>query len=178
MGEFLKKFGQGLLYILCLPVFLVALSVYAVYGVILFIVVSIITIVNFFRGRPFNSDLPEDIEAKKRLGYLSNPFEEMEKQEKQEPIYVMSNDSVNTQTIEQKSEEYHQIEDAPQTQIEHYDIPSLEEQNEEEEDIDIPETNFEEEMDEETKDEPEEILPMDDMEDDHIFSDDKDWWNK
>ncbi len=179
MGEFLKKFGQGLLYILALPVFLVALIVYAIYGVLLFVVVSIITIVNFFRGRPFNSDLPEDLEAKKRLGYLSNPFEEMEKQEKQEPIYVMSNDSINTQTIEQQPEKYHEIEDAPQTQIEHYDIPSLEESNEEEEEIDIPETNFEEEIHEETiGEESEEILPMDDMEDDHIFSDGKDWWNK
>ena len=171
MGEFLKKFGQGLLYILILPVFLVALAAYAVYGVILFIVVSIITIVNFFRGRPFNSDLPEDIEAKKRLGYLTNPFEEIEKQEKQEPIYVMESGEPEHKVIDEP-QEYHQIEDVPQNTIEHHDIPAIEEQEE----VSIPETNFEEE--EPKQNQEEEILPMDDMEDDHIFSDDKDWWNK
>ena len=174
MGEFLKKFGQGLLYILCLPVFLVALAVYAVYGVILFIVISIITIVDFFRGRPFNRDLPEDVAAKKRLGYLSNPFEELEKQEQQEPIYVMESGEPEPKVIDQP-QEYKEIEDAPQNSIEYHEMPTMEEQDEEE-DIDISETNFENE--EAPQQGEEEILPMDDMEDDHIFSDDKDWWNK
>ena len=176
MAEFFKKFGQGLLYVLCLPVFLVALAGYAVYGVILFIVVGIKTIIDFFKGKSFDMDLPEDKEAKKRLSYLSNPFEEIEKAQNKEPIVVMEGGSVEPQIIEQQSE-YQEISHQEEVnQIENTNVPYLDQKEEvieddssyEEEDEYIPENNNEED----------EILPMDEEEDDHIFNDEKDWWNR
>ena len=67
MGAIFKKFGQGILYILVLPLLLLAFAVFGVYGVFLFIVLMIKSIVLFFKGKSLNSELPEDIEARNRL---------------------------------------------------------------------------------------------------------------
>ena len=67
MGSIFKKFGQGLLYILVLPAFLLAIVIFGVYGVGLFIVLMIKSIVCFFKGKTLYEDLPEDIEAQRRL---------------------------------------------------------------------------------------------------------------
>ena len=67
MGSIFKKFGQGLLYILVLPAFLLAILIFGVYGIFLFIVLMIKSIICFFKGKSLYEDLPEDIEAQRRL---------------------------------------------------------------------------------------------------------------
>lgn len=63
-----KNIGRGILYIFVLPLLLVALAVYAVVAIFIFIYLAIKGLVLFFSGRSLYEDLPEDIEAKKRLG--------------------------------------------------------------------------------------------------------------
>ena len=75
MTEFFKKLGQGLLYTLVLPVLIVVLAGYAVYGIIIFLFMLFKSIILFFRGKSINNDLPEDIEAKRRMKALTNPFD-------------------------------------------------------------------------------------------------------
>ena len=70
MINFLKNFGKGILYILVLPFLLVALAIYAVVALFVFIFISIKGLILFFTGRSLYDDFPEDIEAKKRLGII------------------------------------------------------------------------------------------------------------
>jgi len=67
MVSFFKNFGKGVLYVLVLPFLLVGLALYAVVAFFVFIFLSIKGLVLFFTGRSLYEDLPEDIEAKKRL---------------------------------------------------------------------------------------------------------------
>lgn len=71
MANFFKSFGKGILYILVLPVLLIALAVYLVISIFVFIFLFIKSVVLFFAGHSLHEDLPEDIEAKKRLATLS-----------------------------------------------------------------------------------------------------------
>ena len=67
MVSFFKNFGKGVLYVLVLPFLLVGMALYAVVAFFVFIFLSIKGIILFFTGRSLYEDLPEDIEAKKRL---------------------------------------------------------------------------------------------------------------
>lgn len=67
MVNFLKSFAKGILYLLVLPAIIVALAIYAVVALVMFIYLAIKGIVLFFTGRSLYDDLPEDVEAKKRL---------------------------------------------------------------------------------------------------------------
>ncbi len=93
MTEFFKKLGQGLLYTLVLPVLIVVLAGYSVYGLIIFIIMLFKSIILFFRGKSINSDLPEDIEAKRRLKALTNPFDNPppppEPKEERDPVIII-----------------------------------------------------------------------------------------
>ena len=70
MINFLKNFGKGILYILVLPFLLVALAIYAVVALFVFVFIAIKGLILFFTGRSLYDDFPEDIEAKKRLGII------------------------------------------------------------------------------------------------------------
>ena len=89
MINFFKNFGKGLLYILVLPLLVVALAIYAVVALFIFLFLAIKGLVLFFTSRSLFGDLPEDREAKKRLGII-----------KDEPVQDMSN-----MTIGQTSDE-------------------------------------------------------------------------
>lgn len=89
MINFFKNLGKGLLYILVLPLLVVALAIYAVVALFIFLFLAIKGLVLFFTGRSLFGDLPEDIEAKKRLGII-----------KDEPALATSN-----MTIGQTSDE-------------------------------------------------------------------------
>lgn len=71
MGNFFKNFGKGVLYILVLPLLIVGLAVYGVAAVFVFLFLAIKGLFLFFTGRSLYEDLPEDIEAKKRLKIYS-----------------------------------------------------------------------------------------------------------
>lgn len=93
MTEFFKKLGQGLLYTLVLPVLIVVLAGYAVYGIIIFLFMLFKSIILFFRGKSINNDLPEDIEAKRRMKALTNPFDnpapQPEPKEERDPVIII-----------------------------------------------------------------------------------------
>ena len=77
MANFFKSFGKGVLYVLCLPLLVVVLAIYAVVGIGMFIYLAVKGLILFFTGRSLYEDLPEDKEAKKRLdgGYLNQKEE-------------------------------------------------------------------------------------------------------
>ena len=83
MAELFKKFGMGILYILVLPIFLLALIIFGAYGVIVFILLSIKSIFLFFMGKSLHGELEEDIKARKIL------HPEPEKKEEPEPIIII-----------------------------------------------------------------------------------------
>lgn len=67
MLGFLKQFGLGMVYILCSPLVLVFLCLWALYNLILFVIELIRALKSFFKGQSFFAEFPEDIEAKKIL---------------------------------------------------------------------------------------------------------------
>ena len=72
MISFFKNFGKGVLYVLVLPFLLVGMAIYGVVALFIFIYLAIKGLVLFFTGRSLYEDLPEDIEAKKRLAPASS----------------------------------------------------------------------------------------------------------
>ncbi len=70
MLEFLKRCGLGVLYIVAAPFAIALLALFAVLGIFVFLFMMVKSIILFFSGRSIFDDLPEDIEAKRRLGTL------------------------------------------------------------------------------------------------------------
>jgi hypothetical protein len=69
--QFLKMFGLGILYALLFPFLCVFLVLFAVYGVIVFLVEFVIMLVNFFSGKKLFPPYPEDLKAYQILTALS-----------------------------------------------------------------------------------------------------------
>ena len=67
----IKTFAKGLLYTITFPLMVIVIAFYAIVGVFQFIILSLKSIILFFRGKTIYSELPEDIEARKIL----NPTE-------------------------------------------------------------------------------------------------------
>ncbi len=84
-----KNFGKGILYFFLFPILIIAIAVYGVVGIVLFVIQFIKMIILFFSGRNLNSDLEEDIQAKAILGELK--LEEEKKEEK--PLSLYPSDS-------------------------------------------------------------------------------------
>lgn len=178
MGSFLKKFGHGLLYLLVLPIFLLILVGYSVYGLLIFLVVFVRSTIDFFKGKNFFRDLPEDIEAKKRLEMISNPFANMS-EKKNDTVVVMEAGETTTpvveiasspapEEIENKQNEYQYIESKP-AETSNILIESKENENDEiDEDCSLEEEHASEDVvSYESNDD--EIMMEDDEKDDHIF---------
>jgi len=70
MIEFLKRFGLGILYVVLSPFFLLILVLFTIYGLGLFLFMAVKACILFFTGRSVFDDMPEDTEAKRRLGQL------------------------------------------------------------------------------------------------------------
>jgi hypothetical protein len=64
--KFLKEFGIGIIFAICLPILLVLIALVAVYGVLDFIVEFVIMVINFFSGKKCFPVFKEDEEAYKR----------------------------------------------------------------------------------------------------------------
>ena len=67
MLDFLKIFGEGLLFFLGLPFILVGLVLYGIYLLFVFIVMSIKGIILFFKGKKYSLILEEDLRAEEIL---------------------------------------------------------------------------------------------------------------
>lgn len=65
MTNIIKKFFQGIIYVITFPVFLFFLALFAIYGIFLMIQQFILFVYNFFTGRSVKGELPEDVRAKK-----------------------------------------------------------------------------------------------------------------
>ena len=99
MISFFKNFARGVLYVLVLPALLVGLALYAVISIFVFIYLGIKGLILFFTGRSLYEDLPEDKEAKKRLGIIKD---EPEKEEKPAPqVHI----ETTPQPVEETKEE-------------------------------------------------------------------------
>lgn len=72
VASFFKSIGRGIVYFFTVPVFIIALVIYAIICFFGFLILMIKSIILFFRGKPLDYDLPEDIEAKKRLEMQSS----------------------------------------------------------------------------------------------------------
>ena len=67
MVDFLKIFGEGLLFFLGLPFILVGLVLYGLYLLFVFIFMSIKGIILFFKGKKYSLILEEDVRAEEIL---------------------------------------------------------------------------------------------------------------
>ncbi len=67
MIDFLKIFGEGLLFFLGLPFILVGLVLYGLYLLFVFIFMSIKGIILFFKGKKYSLILEEDLRAEEIL---------------------------------------------------------------------------------------------------------------
>ena len=88
MASFFKNFAKGLLYVLLFPFGLLAIALYAVFGIFVFFFQFVRLIILFFTGRNLSSDLPEDIEAK-RIIEANKP-----KEEEESPLSLYPSDSI------------------------------------------------------------------------------------
>ena len=67
MLGFLKVFGRGILVTLLLPIIVLIIGLYGVYCIILFIFMFFKGVVDFFSGKNFTAELPEDLEARRMV---------------------------------------------------------------------------------------------------------------
>ncbi len=95
MSSLFKNIGKGIGYFFAFPGLIIAIALYAVFGLVVFIFQFFKLIFLFFTGRTLFSDLPEDIELK-ALKAQANEFTEEEKEEKKEenPLSLYPSDSV------------------------------------------------------------------------------------
>ena len=83
MIAFLKSILKGILYVLFLPIGLIGISIYAVFGIFVFIYQFVRFIYLFFTGRNFKNELKEDIEARKIID-ANKPVENKEEAPQEE----------------------------------------------------------------------------------------------
>ena len=91
----LKMFGKGILYVIGFPFFVLALLLFGLVGVFLFIFQLIKSIFYFFTGRKFFPELPEDKELrlmKEKAAGMNNQEEEKE----ESPVNDTPVQTVNT----------------------------------------------------------------------------------
>lgn len=139
MGSVFKNIGKGIGYFFMFPGLLIAIAIYAVFGLIVFIFQFFKLIFLFFTGRNLFSDLPEDIELKALQN--KTPEEEPVEEEKKEenPLSLYPSDSIvygsgySSPAFSDKKEEKIpevEVEEKPKIEVE----PEPEEKIEREED--------------------------------------------
>ena len=106
MASLLKTFGKGVLYVIGLPFFILALLLFAIYGLGAFLFQALKSIIFFFTGQRFFPELPEDKELRLlREGnanrYNSEPVQEQpESQPEPQPQPMMEEKPVFTNVEE------------------------------------------------------------------------------
>ena len=185
MGSIFKKFGLGILYIFVLPVYLLAVVIFGIYGVGLFLVLMTKSIILFFKGKSLHDDLPEDIEAKRIL----HPETVQPKtvpiiEEREETIIVPREEEVHPRALTEeehpteieerrellREEEPEGIEYSPEEDEEYEDIFEEDDNIEEATIDDLDEEEIEEEEDIPTLEDDSKISASDDDDDDDSSS--------
>ena len=101
MIDLLKAFGRGVLYVLALPFFLVALALFAVIGLGDFIFQICKSIVFFFTGQKFFPELPEDRELRLR------------RENAAQQRAAINEQLMNNQDVNRESPVFHDYQQAP-----------------------------------------------------------------
>ena len=94
MISILKSVVKGLFYVLFFPIGLLAILLYAIFGIFVFIYRLIKLTILFFTGRNLTNELPEDEEVKKILE--SNNSKEEKATENVFNVYPSDNDMYKT----------------------------------------------------------------------------------
>ena len=106
MGNFFKNLGKGIGYFFAFPGLIIAIALYAVVGIFVFIFQFFKLIFLFFTGRTLSSDLPEDIELK---NLQNKPVEEEKEQDNQLSLYpsdsIVYSSDYSSPIVEEKNEE-------------------------------------------------------------------------
>ena len=92
MSSLFKNIGKGIGYFFAFPGLIIAIALYAVFGLVVFIFQFFKLIFLFFTGRTLFSDLPEDIELKALKAQANESAEEEKKEEN--PLSLYPSDSV------------------------------------------------------------------------------------
>ena len=136
MASIFKNIGKGVGYFFAFPFLLVAIAVYAVFGLIVFFVQFVKLIILFFTGRTLFSDLPEDIELRAKMT-KDEPQEEQKEEEENKQLSLYPSDSVvygsnySSPLFSEKKEEPKE-EQEPIDKVEEEPSPEIEEENNEE----------------------------------------------
>ena len=138
MLSLLKVFGRGILVTLLLPFIVLVWVLYALFCCGSFIYMFFKSLIDFFRGKDFSSEMPEDIESKRII--LEN---EKQNEQAKEMLNVMyqnvmnqprpvynepNNENVNSETQPLANEESYESSS-------NYEEPSLEEYGESDDDV-------------------------------------------
>ena len=147
MLSLIKTFGKGLLYTITLPITLLILLGYMVYGVFYFLFLTIKSIVLFFEGKTIYSELEEDVKAREILTGI-----------KEEKIYVDTLDPIEEVIEEPKKEDFSSL-NIPVYTFNNTDLLPKEEVKEEPTSTPIQEEPAQEEEDDFVfLEEPEEVI--------------------
>lgn len=107
MLNLLKTFGKGILYVIGLPFFLLALVLFAVFGILAFLFQIIKSIIFFFTGQKFFPELPEDKELrliKEAANRPANPEPQAPQNDSFQDI-IMPFEQEPAQTVEESKDE-------------------------------------------------------------------------
>lgn len=138
MLSLLKVFGRGILVTLLLPFIVLVWVLYALFCCGSFIYMFFKSLIDFFRGKDFSSEMPEDIESKRII--LENEKQNEQAKEmlnvmyqnvmnQPRPVYTEpNNENVNSEPQPLASEESYESSS-------NYEEPSLEEYGESDDDV-------------------------------------------
>ena len=93
MLHFLKVFGRGVLVTILLPFILLVWVLYGVYCIGLFVFTFFKSTIEYFQGKTFDADLPEDLEARRML------LEKEQQEEQAKQAFNMMYKNTFTETI-------------------------------------------------------------------------------
>ena len=93
MLKLLKVFGRGVLTTVLLPFIVLIWALYGVYCIGIFVFMFFKTTIEYFQGKTFDADLPEDLEARRLL------LEQEQKDAQAKDALSMMYQNAMTQTI-------------------------------------------------------------------------------
>ena len=106
MLSLLKVFFRGVLTTLALPLILLVWVLYGIYCIGLFIFMFFKSVIDYFLGKTFTSELPEDLEARRMI--LEKEKAEEERKERMDTMYQNVFAQPKTITPESAQQEYQQ----------------------------------------------------------------------
>ena len=104
MANVFKNIGKGIGYFFLFPILIIAIAVYSVFGLLVFIFQLFKLIFLFFTGRTLFSDLPEDIELKALLNTTADSTSPTEEKKEEQPQYVYQTAAYVSPAFDKKEE--------------------------------------------------------------------------